>query len=139
MRAVPDRTLATVKRFLVVAGAVFALAGCGGSGGNGLYSYDHTRACLEKKPFLKVDNKVDFVAGTATAGAFRVHFTYNQATVSFGKTVADANNINAAYHRFHAKNVGVDDILYQDKNIVALYKVHPLEGDVIDLTHCYLP
>lgn len=116
-----------------------ALAGCGGGSGQQLYSYDKTRACLESKPFLKVDNKVDFVAGTATAGAFRVRFTYNQATVAFGKTIADADNINAAYHRFHAKNVGINDILHQDKNIVVLYKVHPLEGDVIDLTHCFLP
>lgn len=128
-----------MKRILVVASTVAALAGCGGGGGSALYSYDHTRACLEKKPFLKVDNKVDFVAGTATAGAFRVHFTYNEATVSFGKTLDDANSINAAYHRFHAKNVGVDDIVHQDKNIVVLYKIHPLEGDVIDLTHCFLP
>ena len=138
MRSVPDRTLAPVKRISSVLLVAFLLAGCGG-GGEKLYSYTHTRACLEAKPFLKVDDKVDFVAGTATAGAFRVHFTYNEATVSFGKTLADANSINLAYHRFHAKNVGVDDIVRQDKNIVVLYKIHPLDGDVIDLTHCFLP
>jgi hypothetical protein len=125
-----------VKRLAVFALLLcFALAGCGSSTG-GLYTVAKTRACLKQNPDVKLDRKLDFVASTSTGGALHLVLPQNAATLVFGETIGDANNINDAYHRFRAKNVGVDDIIRQEKNAVMLFRQHPSDADIQTITAC---
>ena len=57
-------------------------------------------------------------------------------TVSFGQTVADANNLDQAYRRFRAENVGIDDVLRQQGNAVMLWHVHPQDLDLSTVANC---
>jgi hypothetical protein len=113
------------------------VAGCG-KGGTTLFSRDATSACLTKDGLrpTPVGTTSDFVANSATGGAFRVTLPGNSVTVSFGLTVDDANNINDAYHRFRAQNVGIEDVLRQDENVVMLWHVHPQDADLAAITNC---
>jgi hypothetical protein len=111
-----------------------AVAGCGSSGS--LYTLAKTRPCLKKNPAVRIDRKLDFVASTATGGALHLVLPQNSATLVFGETVDDANNINDAYHRFRAKNVGVEDIIRQEKNAVMLFRQHPSDADVATIATC---
>ena len=124
------------------AGAVFVLvlvvAGCGGSGGPSIYTLQKTRLCVTKNHSLKLNRKLDFVASTATGGALHVVMRKkkNAVTIVFGATVDDANNINDAYHRFRARNVGIEDIIRQDKNVVLLFKEHPTDAELATIQNC---
>jgi hypothetical protein len=111
------------------------LGGCGG-GGDALYTRAKTRSCLEQAATIKIDNKLDFVASTATGGALHVVLPQNAVTLVFGATIDDANNINDAYHRFRAKNVGVEDIIRQERNAVMLFRQHPTDDDLLPVEHC---
>ncbi len=124
------------------AGAVFVVilvvAGCGGSGGPSTYTVQKTRLCLKKNHSLKLNRKLDFVATTSTGGALHVVMRKkkNAVTIVFGATVDDANNINDAYHRFRARNVGIEDILRQEKNVVLLFKEHPTDAELATIQNC---
>ncbi len=114
-----------MKRVALVLGTVAVLAaGCGKPGD---YSAEKSRACLAKQ--VRVSAPRDFVASTATGGAFVATLKDNTVTVAFGDTVADADNLNQAYHRFRGKNIGVDDVLHQTRNAVLLWHVHPTDAD----------
>jgi hypothetical protein len=123
-----------VKRLALVALLGLVLAGCGGSGGD--YTLAKTRACLQKNPAVRLDRKLDFVASTATGGALHAVLPKNAVTMAFGETVDDANNINDAYHRFRAQNVGVEDIIRQQKNAVLLFREHPTDADLSIVENC---
>lgn len=111
------------------------LAGCGG-GGNKLYTLSNTKQCLRKQGGVKFGGRLDFVASTATGGAAYVRLPDNALTLVLGESVDDANNINDAYHRFRAKNVGLEDILRQDRNAVLLFREHPTDADVAKVEDC---
>jgi hypothetical protein len=126
-----------VKRLSLAVALVLALAGCGKSGTQ-LYAKDATTACLTKagldpKP---VTGTSDFVANSATGGAFHVALAGNQVTVSFGETVADGDNLDQAYRRFRAKNVGIDDVLRRQGNVVMLWHEHPEDTQLGTITSC---
>jgi hypothetical protein len=114
---------------MILFGAVFAafVAGCGGSPSH-LYSLQKATTCLKKQP-VRLGGPLDFVASTATGGAVKVHTSDNFLTLVFGASIADADNIAAAYRRFAAKNVGVDDVLHQDQNAVMLWHDHWSQTD----------
>jgi hypothetical protein len=114
---------------MILVGAVLAalVAGCGGSSPQ-LYSLQKATACLKKQP-VRLGGPLDFVASTATGGAVKVHTSDNFMTLVFGASIADADNIAAAYRRFAAKNVGVDDVLHQDHNAVMLWHDHWSQAD----------
>jgi hypothetical protein len=116
-----------VKRFSVLIAAVFAVAGCGGSSSAHLYSAPKAKTCLAALN-VKIAPATDFVATTATGGSFRAVFPDNSVTMVFGLTQADADNISDAYRRFHAKNVGIDDVLREDHNAVMLWHFHPADA-----------
>ncbi len=78
----------------------------------------------------------DFVANSATGGAFVVQLVGNRVTVSFGETEADADNIEQAYHRFKAGNVGLSDVLRRQGNALMLWHVHPQDADLATITGC---
>ena len=124
---------------LLAALAVVAvlLSGCG-SGGTATYTRDATAACLTKAGLTPkpVPEAADFVANSATGGAFSVQLPGNRVTISFGETVADADNIDQAYRRFKANNVGLDDVLRRQGNALMLWHVHPEDTDLQKITGC---
>ncbi len=121
---------------MLLVGTVFAaiLAGCGSSSQR-IYSLPKTTDCLKTQP-VRLGGPLDFVASTATGGAVKIHTNDNFLTLVFGKTVADADNIAAAYRRFAAKNVGVDDVLHQDQNSVMLWHTHWSQPDLDLISGC---
>jgi hypothetical protein len=125
-----------VKRLALIAPLALALAGCGGGSRASLHTLAKTRSCLKKNPAVKLDRNLDFVASTATGGALHVKMPHNAATVVFGETIGDADNINEAYHRFKAKNVGLEDIIRQDNNVVILFRKHPSDEDISTIEKC---
>lgn len=114
---------------------VVVLASSCGKSGTSLYSAAKTRACLASHG-VRIGGQLDFVATTATGGAFRSVLATNSVTVAFGDTVTDADNINQAYHRFHAKNVGIGDVLRQQGNAVMLWHAHPADTELARITGC---
>jgi hypothetical protein len=126
-----------VTRFALIALLALTVAGCGGGGGSGtLYTLAKTRQCLKANPAVAIDRKLDFIATTASGGALHLVMPQNAATLVFGETVADADNINDAYHRFSSKNVGVDDVLRQQNNAVMLFHVHPSDANIATIENC---
>jgi hypothetical protein len=127
-----------VKRIAGIAAISLAAAACGGASQSTLYAKEPTSACLAKKGIhvLSVASSTDFVADSATGGAFRVSLPPNRVTVSFGLTLEDADNIDQAYRRFHAANVGIDDVLRQQQNAVMLWHSHPSNHDLATITDC---
>lgn len=126
-----------MKRLAVIAVLAFATAACGGDG-TSVYTRAASFACLQKQGVhvAPVSDTSDFVAASATGGAFRAALPQNDVTVSFGETEVDADNIEQAYRRFHAKNVGIDDILRRQANAVMLWRAHPLDPDIATITGC---
>jgi hypothetical protein len=123
-----------VKPLALLALLVVLASGCGGKSGQ-LYSLEQTKACLVKDG-VRLGGPLDFVATTATGGATRAHFDSNFVTLVFGDTVDKADNINQAYHRFRSKNVGIEDVLRQDRNAVMLWHAHPSDADLARVTAC---
>jgi len=121
---------------MILIGAVLAglAAGCGATSVQ-LFTLQKTTACLKTQP-VRLGGPLDFVATTATGGAVKVHTKDNFLTVVFGATVSDADNIAAAYRRFAAKNVGVNDVLDQDGNAVTLWHTHWSQADLNLITGC---
>jgi hypothetical protein len=127
-----------VKRLpFLAATLVLGLAACG-KPTTPLYTKSATTACLQKQGLhpKPVTGTTDFVANSATGGAFRVALTGNSVTVSFGQTDADADNLDQAYRRFRAKNVGINDVLRTQGNAVMLWHVHPEDADIATITNC---
>ena len=123
-----------MRRFAL--GALLAagvLAGCGKHTPN--YSLAKSSACLHQDG-VELGGQLDFVATTATGGAVRVRLRDNSLTLVFGQTQSDADNIDAAYRRFHASNVGIDDVLRRQGNAVMLWQQHPSDEDLATITGC---
>jgi hypothetical protein len=125
-----------VKR-IAASSVLFALcfAACGGAGGSALYTLQKTRSCLTAK-HIRVGGALDFVATTATGGALRAHLATNDVKIAFGETSTDADNIDQAYRRFRAANIGIDDVLREDRNAVMLWHTHPSDADMATIGDC---
>jgi hypothetical protein len=115
--------------------AICLLAAACGSPGVHLATRDGTEQCL-RNAGVRTGGSLDFVATTATGGGLKAHPKGNEVTLVFGETVADADNINDAYHRFHAKNVGIDDVLFQQGNVVMLWRLHPSNAEQALINDC---
>lgn len=109
------------------------LTACGTKGT--IYATAKTRSCLAAHGASIGTPAGDVVASTATGGAFRATFVGNSVTLAFGATVADANSIDAAYRRFAGKNVGIDQVLFQQGNAVMLWHLPP-NGDEAGIVAC---
>jgi hypothetical protein len=128
-----------VKTFVFIAVLAFLAAGCGsGSTSSTIYTRAATKQCVEttlgihRFPALGAD----FVASTASGGALRVRLADNAVTLLFGQNANEASNLADAYRRFHAENVGVEDILRTDNNAVMLWQLHPSPQDETSIQGC---
>jgi hypothetical protein len=110
------------------------VAGCGGKTS---YSVAKTRACLQARG-AHVGGKLDFVASTATGGAFSAGLGDNDVRLVFGQTESDAEQIVAAYERFAFPNVksGLPDVLRRYDNVVTLWQAHPQDADLSLVVGC---
>jgi hypothetical protein len=115
-------------------GLLFAATGCGGQK---TFSATGTQACLTQRG-AKIGGKLDFVAQTATGGAFVAQLDDNFVKIVFGQTVTDGKNIEAAYERFAFPNVrgGLPDVLKRNDNAVMLWHQHPNDTDLALVTGC---
>src|SRR3954447_1648533 len=99
------------------------------------YSVEKTKSCLVEKG-ANVGGPLDFVASTATGGALHAKLPANAVTIAFGANTGDAQQIEKAYVRFHARNVGISDILKRYSNAVLLWKHHPEQSDLDTVSSC---
>ena len=123
-------------KLVLVCVLVAALASSCGSMSNKRYSLQKTKQCLTGDKVRVTQRGLDFVATTATGGALKARLGSNFVTVVFGETIVDADNINDAYHRFRARNVGIADVLRQQQNAVMLWHEHPSDSDLARITGC---
>ena len=109
-------------------------AGCGGQSD---YSLAKTRSCLASED-VKISTARDFVATTATGGAFRAKLSDNHVTLAFGEKDSDAVDIAYAYQRFAFPNVRstILDVLQRYRNVVLLWQKHPENADLALITGC---
>jgi hypothetical protein len=133
IRAGADNRSVPRARALSVVLLVAILAACGTKGTT--YAIAKTRSCLAAHGASIGAPAGDVVASTATGGAFRASLVGNSVTLAFGTTVADANSIDAAYRRFAGKNVGIDQVLFQQGNAVMLWHLAP-QGDDAGVLAC---
>ena len=117
----------------VLACALLVVAGCGSAGA---YDVDKTRACLAGRPGVVVRNKVDFVASNALGGAFSVTLGENEVTLSFTTDRAEAERIVRAYQKFKGANIGLEDVLRPNHNVIALWALHPSDAALQTIRDC---
>ena len=134
MRTPRSRTAALT---LALVALPLALVACGGPSS---YDLAKTRDCLEGAGLTVGPPPADdFVARSATVGSFRASFpgaAGNAVTISFGESADDAKQTAGGYVRFHARNVGVFDILQVERNAVLLWKQHPTDDERTTVTSC---
>ncbi len=122
-----------MRRLLLLL-ALLPLAACGGSETKHV-TLAKTRDCLVDKG-AKIGGRLDFIASTATGGAFKARLSENSVAVVFGQTEDDARQIESAYERAAAPNVGVGDILARRFNVVLLWRNHPSDAQLEALADC---
>jgi hypothetical protein len=128
-----------VKTFVVIGLLAFLVAGCGsGSTTTSVYTLAATKPCLVAKQGIDLfpTPNDDFVASTASGGALRVRLPDNAVTILFGQSEQEASNLADAYRRFHAKNVGVEDVLRTKGTSVLLWQLHPSAADESNVEDC---
>ena len=125
-----------MRKLLLSVPLVALLAACGSPPTD--YTLAKTRDCLEKTGAQIAHPKGDFVASTASGGDFRavLHGGSNFVTVSFGADDQEAQQVAQGYVRFHGANIGVADILYESRNAVMLWKLHPSDDELKVVTDC---
>lgn len=103
-----------------------------------MYTRAATKQCVETKLGVHRFPSLadDFVASTASGGALRIRLPDNAVTVLFGQNAVEASNLADAYRRFHAKNVGVEDVLRTQGNAVMLWQLHPSPADESKISDC---
>jgi hypothetical protein len=125
-----------MRRVALLSMALFAfvVAGCGGSTS---YSLGETRDCLQSRG-AAIGGKLDFIASTATGGAFMATLGDNSVKIVFGETEGDAEKIELGYDRMALPNVkpGLPDVLRREKNAVMLWAEHPQDTDLALVTGC---
>ena len=117
--------------------AVFPVLLLSGCGGQKPYTADKTRDCLANEN-ARIGGKLDFVATTATGGAFVATLSDNSVTIAFGAKDLDAADLTRAYQRFAFSNVrnNIRDVLERYRNAVLLWHKHPANADLALVTGC---
>jgi hypothetical protein len=119
---------------VVGVGLLLTLAGCGGQT---TYTLQPTKTCLVQRGF-QPGGKLDFVASTATGGAFLVHLGDNFVTIAFGTNVKSGADLQNAWQEFAGANVkaGLSDVLRRYNNAVTLWHKHPSDSDLALIVGC---
>jgi hypothetical protein len=136
-RHVGQSRLRRVRRVALLFVLTFVALAAAGCGGNTTYTLPKTRKCLETRG-VQVGKSLDFVASTATGGAFSATLGDNAVKIVFGQTESDAQQIMAAYQRFAFTNVqaGLSDVLRRYNNAVTLWHAHPQDADLSLIVGC---
>jgi hypothetical protein len=126
-----------IDRLLLGVAAValaLAVAACGGSTS---YQLDRSKTCLVQRG-VKIGGPLDFVANTATGGAFRANLSDNWVVIAFGDNLKSGKDIESAYTRFALPNVraGLADVLRRYNNAVTLWHQHPNDSDLSLVVGC---
>jgi hypothetical protein len=130
-------TLTAVGRLALVGAVVVLLAA--GCGSQSAYTAAKTKQCLSaENAQIARPSPSDFVATTATGGAFVARLGDNWVTVAFGDKPQDAQDLQIAYQRFAFSNVrnNITDVLRRYRNAVLLWHRHPASADVALVTGC---
>ena len=123
-----------MRRLAVLLVLAATLVGCGGSG-NHVFSRVKTRDCIVSKGG-RIGGRLDFIASTATGGAFKARIETNSVRVVFGLTQNDAHQIELAYTRAAGKNIGIGDVLARRLNVVLLWSAHPSDEQLATVAQC---
>jgi hypothetical protein len=121
---------------LACAAALFASAGCGGDDEPTVYRLMPTSACLRSANVPVTTRNLDFVATTALGGALRARFPSNQVVVAFGSSPNDGDAIERAYEQFAGRNIGLQDVLMREQNVVLVWAAKPSEQDLARVADC---
>jgi hypothetical protein len=116
--------------------AVLLVAGCGGNGEPELYRLDPTRACLEDAGHEVSTDDLDFVASTATGGAFRADVGANEVTLTFGETEEEAERTASAYRNFAGPTIQIDHVLFRRSNAVLVWGAPPGDEERAPVEGC---
>ena len=129
--------LGAMGRLSLAGLAVVILAVVSGCGGKTTYTADRTKSCLTQHG-VAIGGPLDFVAGTATGGAFRANLGDNWVTIAFGDNLQSGIDIENAYTRFALPNVrpGLADVLRRYNNAVTLWHMHPSDSDLSLVVGC---
>jgi hypothetical protein len=127
-----------VKRIALIALLASLAVGCGSvSTSSSIYTRAATKQCFESLGIHRFPALgADFVASTASGGALRVGLADNAVSILFGQDADEGSNLADAYRRFHAKNVGVEDVLRTQGNAVMLWQLHPSAADESKVDGC---
>jgi hypothetical protein len=119
----------------MAAGLVLLVSACGSS--STTYTLSSTKSCLVQRG-VKIGGKLDFVAETATGGAFIAQLGDNWVTIAFGQTLNGGVQLEDAYARFAFANVraGLADVLRRYGNAVTLWHAHPADTDLALIRGC---
>lgn len=125
-------------RLALAAFAVLIVATLAGCGGQTVYTPARSKTCLVERG-VKLGGPLDFVADTATGGAFRADLPDgNFVKVAFGQNVGSGQDIESAYQRFALPNVraGLASVLHRYNNAVALWHFTPSDSDLALIVGC---
>jgi hypothetical protein len=113
---------------LALAAALLA-AGCGGETEPDAYSLEPTQDCLEEAGYDASTEDLDFVASTATGGAFHTDVGENEVTLSFGETTEEAERTAQAYRNFAGPTIQIEHVLFQRENVVFVWGAPPTDEE----------
>ncbi len=126
-----------MARLALVGVAVTVLFVSAACGGQTTYTPAKTETCLTQRG-AQIGGKLDFVAQTATGGAFVTQLGDNHVTIAFGQSLADGKQLELAYQRFAFPNVrsGLPSVLRRYDNAVTLWHVAPSDSDLALIVGC---
>lgn len=103
--------------------------GCSGEAPPEVYAPEPTRACLEEGGHEVATEGLDFVASTATRGAFRADVGENEVTLAFGETEEEAERTARAYRNFAGPTIPIDHVLFRISNSVLVWGAPPSDEE----------
>jgi hypothetical protein len=130
-----------MARLALVAVALAVLLVTAACGGQTTYTPAATKTCLLQRGAKIGGARIladDFVAQTATGGAFVTTLSDNWVVIAFGQTLQDGKQIELAYQRFAYANVRQDlaDVIQRYRNAVTRWHEHPSATDLSLVQGC---
>jgi hypothetical protein len=113
----------------IVAGLATVMTACGGGGSH--YAAGPTAACLGEFAVVETSQaELDYVAQDASEGALEARIGEQSVTISFERTVSDAQRTFAAYEAFGSGfDQPTEDILQRQSNAVLAWTKSPTEEE----------